>query len=408
MDYNVLLDLVVELGYQLAISGAETYRIEDSIYRILSAYNIDNDVWSIPNCITVSIRTPEGETLTRLKRIGFHGNDLDSVEQFNALSRRICAQKPQPSEAFQWIEDAKAAKTHYRLPLLLLGNILVAAGFCIFFGGAITDALCAGLCGCLLGLTDLFLEKKRSNLFFKTIVCAFILSLVARLTGAVGLADNTDTVTIGTLMLLVPGLLFTNALRDIIFGDINSGTNRMVQVFLIAAAIALGTGVAWSLSNVLWGIPLNSPAINYGCLVECLSAMVACIGFFILFNIHGPGGFLCAFGGAVAWSVYCLASFLGAGELLCYFFAALAAAGYSEIAARIRKSPAISYLVVAILPLIPGAGIYYTTNHLVVGDMTGFATQGSHTLAIAGVIAVGILVISTIMRFYSERKQNRR
>jgi uncharacterized membrane protein YjjB (DUF3815 family) len=76
--------------------------------------------------------------------------------------------------------------------------------------------------------------------------------------------------------------------------------------------------------------------------------------------------------------------------------------------ARIRKYPAISYLVVSIFPLIPGAGIYYATNQLVLGNMNNYATQGTHVISIAGVIAVGILMVSTIVRLWSEWKQNRR
>ena len=93
MDYDILLELTVDLGYRLAMSGAETFRIEESIRRVLSSYGIESEVFAIPNCLTVSIETPEGKPMTRMRRIGFHGNDLDSVERYNSLSRKICAEK---------------------------------------------------------------------------------------------------------------------------------------------------------------------------------------------------------------------------------------------------------------------------------------------------------------------------
>lgn len=407
MDYDALMDLVTDLGYHLAMSGAETFRVEDSIDRILAAYGAESEAFVITNCMTISMRTAEGKLYTRMKRIGFHGNDLDSVEKYNSLSRRICAEKPTPEVAAQWLQETTASRTRYKLPVYLLGTILGSAGFAIFFGGTVMDALCAGLCGILLGLTDRFLEKFKTNPFIKTIVCSFIMTVVACMTGVLGFADNTDSVIIGTLMILVPGLIFTNAMRDIIFGDTNSGINRIVQVLLIAAAIALGTGAAWNLANRLWGEPVNSPALVYDGFVQFAASLIGCIGFFILFNIHGPGGFLCALGGTVSWAFYCLTAYLGGGELICYFVAALVAASYSEIMARIRKYPAISYLVISIFPLIPGASIYYTTNYFVVGNMAGFAAQGKHTIAIAGVIAVGILMVSTIVRLWNEQKQHK-
>ena len=47
MDYDILLDLVTELGYNLAMSGAETFRVEESINRILSSYGIESEVFAM-------------------------------------------------------------------------------------------------------------------------------------------------------------------------------------------------------------------------------------------------------------------------------------------------------------------------------------------------------------------------
>ena len=80
----------------------------------------------------------------------------------------------------------------------------------------------------------------------------------------------------------------------------------------------------------------------------------------------------------------------------------------SEIMARIRKYPAISYLVVSIFPLIPGASVYYTMNDAVRGNMDSFASRGMHTVAIAGVIAVGILLASTTFRSWVLWRRSRK
>ena len=222
MDYHTLLDLATDLGYELAMCGAETFRVEESINRVLATYGLNSEVFAIPNCLTVSIETADGQPMTRMRRIGFHGNDLDSVEKYNNLSRRICQAKPSPEIAAQWLKETNESRVQYSLLLTLLGNIVGSAGFAVFFGGSLKDALCAGVCGIFLGLTNYFLEKFKTNQFFKTIAAAFIMAFAAYITGALGIADNTDAVVIGTLMVLVPGLIFTNAMRDIIFGDTNS------------------------------------------------------------------------------------------------------------------------------------------------------------------------------------------
>ena len=90
MDYYLLTDLAARVGYHLALSGAETFRVEETIRRIIGAYGIECETFSIPNCVMVSLEAANGKPLMVMKRVGFHGNDLESVEKLNALSRRIC------------------------------------------------------------------------------------------------------------------------------------------------------------------------------------------------------------------------------------------------------------------------------------------------------------------------------
>lgn len=407
MDYNTLLDMTAELGYRLAMCGAETFRIEDSICRIMDAYGITAEAFAIPNCLTVSIETADGKPMTRMRRIGYHGNDLDGVEKFSNLSRRICAEKPEPQTAMAWVRETEASRRRYPLPIHLLGNFLGACGFAVIFGGDLGDSLCAGICGLIVGVANYLMESQKVNLFFKTIVSAFLMAFGAYSMGQAGLTHSIDAVIIGALMILVPGLIFTNAMRDIIYGDTNSGINRIVQVFLIAAAIALGTGAAWRCAGFLWGTPTSGVECIHPLWLQGIACFIGCIGFFILFNIHGPGGLICALGGMLTWLIYCICIRLGCQDIAAYFWATVFSSLYAEIMARVRKYPAISYLVVSAFPLIPGAGVYYTMNHAVRGDMANFASQGMHTAAIAGAMAVGILLASTVVRLWISRTQRR-
>ena len=70
LDYNKLLDMVSEMGYRLMKSGAEIYRVEESMHRVLNAYGLERpEVFAIPNCIIVSVTTPQGHPITRRRRI---------------------------------------------------------------------------------------------------------------------------------------------------------------------------------------------------------------------------------------------------------------------------------------------------------------------------------------------------
>ena len=398
MDYRILMELVSGLGSRLAVAGAETYRIEESVIRVLAAYGLDSRVYSVPNSLFITIMVPGELPITQLCRMKSIGTDLEAVEKYSNLSRRICTEAPDPSIALQWMEETDKSRKQYTFPKVLYGHILVASGLCVFYGGAVSDVFCAGLCGLFLGLFNKLLGKYNSNVFFQNIAAGFAMALFAYILAATGISRNIDTSVIGTLMLLVPGLLFTNSLRDIIFGDINSGVNRVVAALLIAAAVALGTAAAWNTAQHLWGIPAVPAPLAHSPLVTCTGTAIACTGFLYVWNIHGAGKWVCPVGGFLTWAVFCFAKELGFGYAMCCLLGTLFAATYAEVMARIRKYPAISYLVIGLISLIPGSYIYYTAQQAIQGNMEGFVQEGTLLVVTAGVMAVGIILVSSAAR----------
>lgn len=131
--------------------------------------------------------------------------------------------------------------------------------------------------------------------------------------------------------------------------------------------------------------------------LPCLYAFAACIGFCIIFNIRGKTILYASLGGSLGWLVYLL--FAGSStDIFQYFMASIVISVYSEIMARICKIPSTCFLLVALLPLVPGGGVYYTMEHCIVGDNTAFVETGLHTLGIAGAMAMGVLLVSSMMR----------
>lgn len=132
--------------------------------------------------------------------------------------------------------------------------------------------------------------------------------------------------------------------------------------------------------------------------LPCVYAFFACIGFSMLFNIHGVGILICAGGGSLGWLVYLLAAPLVHSDIVQSLFAAVAISAWSEIMARLRKCPVTSYLLVALFPLVPGGGIYYTMEHAMSGDSAAFLDSLLHTLGLAGALAVGVLLVASLAR----------
>lgn len=252
LDYDALLSLAAEMGYRLQMSGAEIYRVEESILRILQAYGLDSgEVFVIPTCIIVGVTTPRGHPLSCVRRTPSHGTDIYLLEAFNDLCRRLCAQPPPVEEARAEIQSILAGRLIYRLPMLLLGYFSGTMFFSMLFGGSLRDGLCAGLCGMAAGALVTGLSRLGGNLFFKTIAAGALAAVLAVFLAWTGLGEHVDFIVIGALMALVPGIVFTNAMRDIMAGDMVAGITKVAEALLTGVAIALGTGFALSALRAL-------------------------------------------------------------------------------------------------------------------------------------------------------------
>ena len=135
---------------------------------------------------------------------------------------------------------------------------------------------------------------------------------------------------------------------------------------------------------------------NY--ILPCLWAFIACMGFGLVFNIRGFGLPICGVGAMLGWLVYLLTTAAGAVDVLAAFVAAIAIGIYSEVMARVRRCPATGYLQVALLPLVPGAGIYYTMRYCVEGQTQLFLSTLLHTLGVAAALSVGAMLASSVPR----------
>ena len=252
LDYNRLVDLVTDLGYRLLCTGAEIYRAEESVQRLFRAYGVDTgEVFAIPNCLIVSLTTPEGQPITRVRRVGPHGTDIVQLEAYNDFCRSVC-QTPLSFDAFQArMEEIAQARPAFSTPVLLLAHFVGGGAYSLFYGGTMRDGLCGGISCVAAGLCLMLMSKVGgSNQFIRTLVSGAALALCALVLFQLGLCVKLDKVIIGALMVLVPGIVFTNAIRNVMAGDLTSGINKFVEALLIGVSIALGTGCVLGLSGL--------------------------------------------------------------------------------------------------------------------------------------------------------------
>ena len=255
MTAKELLWITSTIGRMFTEYGAEIYRVEDSIYRIAAAYGFDREskrveVFSIPSSLIITVNDGDEPPLTQTIRIAHRGTNLDRVDKLNNLSRYICSEKPETEVIRRHIEEIGRRKVYSRW-VCIVSYAVVGATFALFFGGKAMDAVFAGLISMLIFCVSDLVDKVKPSVFFKSVICSMMTAAIAVIVSRTGLTDGFDKVIIGASMNLVPGIIFTNCMRDFIAGDFLAGLYTLIEALLIAVGMAVGAASAIALFTMI-------------------------------------------------------------------------------------------------------------------------------------------------------------
>lgn len=135
-------------------------------------------------------------------------------------------------------------------------------------------------------------------------------------------------------------------------------------------------------------------------LIQLLTAYLGALGFGTIYNLHGKKLLFASLGGLLAWVVYLTVNQFTDSPYPCAFIASVALTLYSELMARLHKTPVTIFLVTSAIPLIPGAGLYRSVRALMLRNAEAAAQQGTYTLLFAASMAAGITVTTLLFRLF--------
>ncbi|MEE1320960.1 MAG: threonine/serine exporter family protein [Acutalibacteraceae bacterium] len=243
-DSEKILSLALDLGKAMVQCGAEINRVEETVLRICYAYNIKKtEVFSVISMVYATVITEDGKTHTQMRRIYSNATNFRRLENLNSLSRKICAQKPDISEARKELEVILSGKNHFDV-FICLGYVVAAMAFTVFFGGSLLDSLASAPIAVIIYLMNVYIKARGANRLFFTAVSAAIIGFLAEFFVHIGFGNNADMIKIGSVMLIIPGLMLVNSVREMLCGDVMSGLLRLMESVIIAMAIACGFAVA--------------------------------------------------------------------------------------------------------------------------------------------------------------------
>jgi len=239
-DPKELMPLFMDYGEALLASGGEVRRLEDTMDYLAEAYGgIRVDAFAISSLILLTVDFGEGGVHSISRCVPrWNGTDFEKLELLNRLSRTVSRAPLSPQEFRAELDRISQVHTH---PVKnILGSGLAAGAFAMFFGGGILEGLLAFFFGLVaLVLQFYFAPRMRSRVSF-----LFVVSLLSGLgiyaLGLTPLPVQCDMVVIGVIMLLVPGIAVTTAVRDLFIGDTVTGSSRLMESIIGAAAMAAG------------------------------------------------------------------------------------------------------------------------------------------------------------------------
>ena len=248
--HDQILHGLLDMGQMLLLCGAEINRVEDTMTRLGRAYGAKKvDIFAITSDLVLTVQFEDGVELTQTRRIRKASTfDFVKLEQLNALSRRICLE-PVSAQEFR-AELKKIDREQPRALTLYLGSVVTAFSFTLFFGGKWYDAVLAAFVGLMVCFMQRTIQPVFRNAAFFQALVGFVSGSFIWLLGRQVQALNVNMISIGVIMLLIPGAALTNAVRDMLVGHTVSGLLRMVESLLLALMLAIGFGSAIYLFGV--------------------------------------------------------------------------------------------------------------------------------------------------------------
>ena len=397
MDYSEILKNILNLGSAMIASGAETHRVEDSLYRLCNAYKFtDSNIWVVLSNIQATITAPDSTMITQVRHVRKIGADFDMLDRLNSVSRKTCADTPDEKVFAERIREATSdnrLKRWVRYP----AAVLAGAGFGIFFNCDYMDAITAAAVALIITVFGRFLGKRESNPLIFNFIMSFAAEIFILFAVRMGLGHHTGYITVGVVMLLISALGTTNGIKDLVHLDTISGVINITSSFTGAVGIALGIAVpilllpSWSTVDP---IGLNTSAI-----ITMITATIGCTGFALFFNVLKPAHILtCAAGAALTWGAYLLSCLFIEGTFVPVIIGSAVCALFSLVMARVNKAPATIFQTICIFPLIPGSALYYTAYGVVTGSAELTRSMGFELVSCCFAIVLGFMTIEALNR----------
>ena len=396
-DSSKAMDLAYEAGSILLENGAEISRVEETMQRIAGHFGAeDESFFVLSNGIMAT-----GKGYARSKFIPIKGTSLDKVVAVNQLSREVAQGQCDLPELERRLKEIRAMRPKPAVEQIL-ASALGSAGFCIVFGGGFMDCLASAVAGLLLWVFMLFVGYRHLSRIVGNVLGGLLASFFCMVMFRIGFGTHLSNMIIGAVIPLIPGVPFTNGIRDMANEDYIAGVTRLLDAMLVFFCIALGVALAFILDAAIYGQMqvlenLTAAPETSSLMVQLPAAFLGTMAFAVLFGVPRKYYVDCGFCGMMGWLLYLVLVRYTALSISIEVFFATALVAFTALMQSItRKCPVTVFLICGIFPLVPGAGIFWTSYNIVANQLPAATQTGFLALKVTVAIAFGILAVAEL------------
>ena len=391
MKDNVM-EVASMAGRIMLENGAEIARVEEVMSRIATHYGTDSCNFFV---LSNGIFTTDSNH-AKVEHIPFHGSQFDKVVEVCRVSRQVERGQLSIQQCEAKLQAIRRMNAHPATEQIF-ASALGSAGFCAIFGGGIVDCAVSFVCGLLLWIYIIALGNRYMSKITSNIAGGMLVSLLCIVCHHLGIGHLGNIIT-GAIIPLVPGVPFTNGIRDLANEDYIAGATRLLDALMVFLCIAAGVSFAFMLDYAVMGEMIHIDGMHTDPFTstwafQIVASLVGTAAFAVLFGVPRRYYIDCGLCGMAGWLTYMVFMGLcGSSVVIATFFAAIVVAVLSYGFAMFRRCPVIVFLVCGIFPLVPGAGVFWTTYNVVSDQLSSALTTGFTALKLTFAIVFGIII----------------
>ncbi|MBO4614576.1 MAG: threonine/serine exporter family protein [Bacteroidales bacterium] len=396
-DKKRVMDAAYEAGTILLENGAEISSVEETMSRMASHFGTEDDSFFV---LSNGIMATE-KHYARSKYIPILGTCLEKVVEVNQLSRDVVQGKCDLDEVERRLKQIRNMKAKPAIEQIM-GSAAGSAAFCIIFGGGIFDSIAAFISGTLLWTFMYFVGFRYMSRIMGNFIGGLFAAGLCIIMYAMGLGTHLSNMIIGAIIPLIPGVPFTNGIRDLANEDYIAGVTRLLDALLAFFCISLGVAAAFMIDAAIIGQiqplqELTADPDTSGMTVQLISAFVGTLAFSILFGVPRRHYIYCGIAGMLGWLLYLLLMWdTEISPTIIVFLSTALVTFVSIMMSILRKCPVAVFLICGIFPLVPGAGVFWTTYNIVANHIPAAMSSGFMAVKNTVAIAFGILIINEL------------